>query len=177
MKNNRPDISALQIAMALPSDALAMSKIHKAAWQAAYRGLLPEDYLSAIADDRWVGSFEKVLNENTTQAWLLKVKGQTVACAFAGPSRYGGYEGSLELISIYCLPEYWGTGMGSRLFQCVLDYATKNQYIQIGLWVLEGNERAIAFYERLGFQADGATMPMTIGGKPVLERRYLLDVD
>lgn len=37
------------------------------------------------------------------------------------------------------------------------------------LWVLDGNERAIRFYERQGFRFDGATKPDDVG----LERRMV----
>ena len=44
---------------------------------------------------------------------------------------------------------YYGSGIGYALFeQAVGDRAAY-------LWVLAGNERAIAFYERQGFRLDG----------------------
>ena len=36
-------------------------------------------------------------------------------------------------------------------------------------WVLDGNERAITFYERQGFRFDGSTKPEDVG----LERRMV----
>ncbi|WP_229856252.1 GNAT family N-acetyltransferase [Nocardioides flavus (ex Wang et al. 2016)] len=41
------------------------------------------------------------------------------------------------------------------------------------LWVLDGNERAISFYERQGFALDGATKPEDVG----LERRMVRRAD
>ena len=40
------------------------------------------------------------------------------------------------------------------------------------LWVLESNQRARAFYERMGFQPDGTYMDDEIGGMPVREMQY-----
>ncbi|MGW5051131.1 GNAT family N-acetyltransferase [Actinokineospora sp. NPDC004072] len=42
------------------------------------------------------------------------------------------------------------------------------------LWVLERNERAMAFYASRGFTPDGATRPDVIGGVRVRDLRYRL---
>ena len=55
----------------------------------------------------------------------------------------------LEVQAIYVRKAWWSTGLGSRL----MEVATGNQ--PASLWVLEGNERAIRFYRRQGFSADG----------------------
>ncbi|BBA92475.1 hypothetical protein GUT189_07880 [Streptococcus ruminantium] len=34
---------------------------------------------------------------------------------------------------------------------------------KIALWVLEGNVRAIAFYEKIGFRFDGVTKTVKLG--------------
>ena len=41
------------------------------------------------------------------------------------------------------------------------------------MWVLKGNNRAIRFYERFGYRADGAESVVTLG-TPVTEIRMLL---
>jgi hypothetical protein len=42
--------------------------------------------------------------------------------------------------------------------------------------VLEGNQRAIGFYERHGWVADGRTKDDVRDGVTLVERRYLLDL-
>ena len=42
-------------------------------------------------------------------------------------------------------------------------------YRDLFLWVLEGNQRARAFYERMGFRPSGAYAEDEIGGMPVRE--------
>lgn len=36
-------------------------------------------------------------------------------------------------------------------------------YSRVAVWVLEGNERAIAFYKSHGFAFDGASQTLTLG--------------
>jgi hypothetical protein len=39
-------------------------------------------------------------------------------------------------------------------------------------WVPDGNARAIGFYERTGWRADGTRKPDTLADLPVIELRY-----
>jgi RimJ/RimL family protein N-acetyltransferase len=43
------------------------------------------------------------------------------------------------------------------------------------VWVLEGNERAIRFYERCGFQGDGKEKEIMLGS-PRKEIRMILEI-
>ena len=47
---------------------------------------------------------------------------------------------------------------------------------EVVLWVIEGNRRAVDFYERLGFQPDGAVRLREIYGTPtkIVRLRRLL---
>ena len=73
-----------------------------------------------------------------------------------------------EIIAIHSLPESWGTGLGHAL----LSEALK----QIGpkpvfLWAFKENGRARRFYEKHGFQWDGAERISEFDG--ALEVRYV----
>lgn len=155
------------------ADVLDMSLIHKRAWVKAYEGLIEQSYLDRLQDGRWVRVFEKCFSEGTMTAWIAYIEGLPVACAGAGitPNTENGKE--LELISLYCLPEYWGKGAGYALMQRVKDHAYAEGYAQIALWVLEGNDRAIHFYEKEGFSDTGGRESIMIGEKEYTERRYV----
>ena len=47
--------------------------------------------------------------------------------------------------------------------------------IPVVLWVLEGNNRGRAFYERQGFPVDGAVTTIRLGGRDLAEVRFRLD--
>lgn len=66
-------------------------------------------------------------------------------------------------MALYVRAEVYGTGVGHAL--CEATIGAQPAY----LWVLHGNERAIAFYERQGFRFDGTTKPEDVG----LERRMV----
>lgn len=56
-------------------------------------------------------------------------------------------------IGIALLKEYWGMGIGSRIFDEIIKTATERDGVELlQLEVIEGNERAIALYKKFGFE-------------------------
>ena len=59
-------------------------------------------------------------------------------------------------VGIALLKEYWNQGIGTRLFQELIRIAEENpNLIQIELDFVEGNSRALALYEKMGFRITG----------------------
>ncbi len=75
-------------------------------------------------------------------------------------------------MTLYALPEVWGRGVGRALWQADLGALRERGYFEVTLWVLDGNERALSFYEAAGFTADGTTKTeQWRDGLEILERR------
>lgn len=55
--------------------------------------------------------------------------------------------------SLYILPEYRGTGLVDRLVDFVAGEAREAGALDLRLYVLESNPRAIAAYRRIGFES------------------------
>ena len=62
---------------------------------------------------------------------------------------------SLEIERIYVKKEFQGRGLGKELLEFALDIARQSgkQYAWLGVW--EKNEKAIGFYQGLGFEQAG----------------------
>ena len=75
-----------------------------------------------------------------------------------------------ELFALYVLPEYYGTGLGRRLTDAALALIGQPK---VALWVLKDNPRAIRFYEKYGFRADGREKTVSLGS-PVPAIRMIL---
>ena len=58
--------------------------------------------------------------------------------------------GTRKLTHLYTLDHTHGTGLGRALYDSVI-YPDENSY----LWVMAENERALSFYERLGYRNEG----------------------
>ena len=61
-------------------------------------------------------------------------------------------------VAIALLKEYWNQGIGTRLFQEMIRIAEENpEILQMELEFVEGNTRARALYEKMGFRITGVT--------------------
>ncbi len=59
-------------------------------------------------------------------------------------------------LAIAVVKDYWGLGIGTRMFQELIRIAEENEYItQLELDFIEGNTRGRAFYESFGFRITG----------------------
>ena len=141
---------AVVIRPAVPADAEALTGLHLDCWDDAYTGLMPQ----AVLDERRrsvprrIASWREALTRGAT-IHLAEVDGTLVG--FSGATRTPGHVRELELTVLYVRARLWGTGLGHALLaEAVGDEPAY-------LWVLDGNVRAIGFYERHGFGRDGAT--------------------
>ena len=78
---------------------------------------------------------------------------------------------SLEVLYLGVDPEVWGAGVGARLLRHLDDYASSKAHGELELWVIAHNERAIALYERAGWQATDEVKIRSAAGR--LERRFV----
>lgn len=56
---------------------------------------------------------------------------------------------------LYVTPARWGCGIGRQLYEAAVDHLRAAGFTTATLWVLERNDRARSWYERLGWQPTG----------------------
>ena len=176
---------AFTIRPAAPNDAQAVARIRVLGWRFAYQGLISQDYLDSlsIAEDteRMRGYLSQLpqnlppnnlasvqgTNDGEKRSFMLAVRDDAVLgfCHFSAapnnadrPERATpGGEMVGRLHSLYIDPDALGQGIGHALMSHALStfavWGCKRAY----LWVLEGNSRAVSFYERQGWQLTGDT--------------------
>jgi len=150
-------------------DRRMISKVYEESWKAAYKGIIPQDYLASIPEGRWVTSLDK-------QGWKTLVctdRGKIVGTSSFCKSRLEAFPGWGEVISIYLLPDYIGKGYGKKLMKAALSELKRQGYENVFLWVLEDNTRARDFYEQYGFRLTNDSFEDNIGGKDLREVRYV----
>lgn len=160
------------------ADTEGLVRVHVAAWQAGYDGLLPADYLAAQSDnldgrmERWRG----ILADQSDDACCMLAEdletGEILGFVLVGAPRDEGVpDGTGELRAINVAPEAWGTGVGAQLFTAGVEWLAE-RYERAYLWVLDGNERAQRFYEKHGWHADGGTKTDHHNGVALYELRF-----
>ena len=175
---------------AVPDDGPAMGSIHVAAWRVGYAGLLPWaflDGLDASAFARiWTERLLRPAARSQQEHLVAVVDGRVCAMSTIGPYRPSPHEtggridpaAAGELWMLNAHPTVWGTGVARYLIDAaVARLGSTHPHCDAALWVLEGNARGRRFYEKVGWQPDGARKTDTIGGSTVTEVRYVLDLD
>ncbi len=160
-----------------PEDAAEIGVMHVRSWQAAYLGLLPQQYLDRLdpADraERWRRALRDV---SWPRSGVLILDSETgiLGVAGFGPTRDTDADPVSvgEVAAIYLLPEAWGLGLGRRLMGSVLGHLAAAGYQQATLWVLDATARARRFYEKYGWTEDGAAKREDRHGMPITELRY-----
>lgn len=141
--------------------------VHYKAWQEAYPGLIDQSYLDKMSEQKC----EEIAYRWLDNILVAKDGDRVVGFAGYGKCRNDDLVDAGEVFAIYVLAEYYGKGVGKALMDEALNLL--KGYKQVAVWVLEGNERAIRFYEKCGFRSDGKTETITLG-TPVTELRMVL---
>ena len=176
---------AFTIRPAAPNDAQEVARIRVLGWRFAYQGLVPQGYLDSlnVAEDteRMCGYLSQLPqnlppnniasvqgpNDGEKRSFMLAVRDDAVLgfCHFSAapnnadrPERATpGGEMVGRLHSLYVGPDALGQGIGHTLMSQALSTFTAWGCERAHLWVLEGNSRAVSFYERQGWQLTGDT--------------------
>ena len=176
---------ALTIRPATPNDAQAIARIRVQGWRFAYQGLISQDYLDSLSvaeDTERMRGYLSQLPQNSPprrsesvqgssdgekRSFMLAARGDAVLgfCRFsAAPDKTDRAESAVpagtlngRLHSLYIDPDTLGQGIGHALMSHALSTFAAWGCEHANLWVLEGNSRAISFYERQGWRCTGAT--------------------
>jgi GNAT superfamily N-acetyltransferase len=161
-----------------PPDAPAIAGVHVRAWQAAYRGLLPDDFLDALRPEDRASRYELGSRRpGSPRTIVALIDDAIVGFATIGPSRDADAAEAGELRALYVDPSCWRDGVGRRLLLEARAGLHAAGYREALLWVLLGNEPAERFYRSDGWRADGARREEDPWGVTAQVLRYRRMID
>jgi ribosomal protein S18 acetylase RimI-like enzyme len=159
-----------------PGDEPAVAEVHVLSWQAAYRGLLPDEYLDVLQPEERAARYTFSKTGPDEPITTVALDG-TFVCGFVttGPCRDddrldGAKNG--EVYALYVHPRWWDRGVGRALIEIARQRLESDDFGAAVLWVLVGNERAQRFYGADGWQPDGGRRTQEVHGIDVDEVRY-----
>ncbi|MDQ0597831.1 GNAT superfamily N-acetyltransferase [Streptomyces canus] len=158
------------------ADCDRVAEIRVRGWQSAYRGLMPQPYLDALSmrEDAERRRERLRRSDGSVVNLVAEQDGDLFGWSAHGPYREAEVRtADAELYAIYVDTGRYGAGIGHALLQESVRRCTAAGHDRMYLWVLKGNVRARAFYERAGFRPDGAEEPFEVDGVAVPEVRYL----
>jgi GNAT superfamily N-acetyltransferase len=156
-----------------PEDAIAVARVHVRSWQAAYRTLLPDDYLDQLRPEDRAQKYDFASLDPLKPWTIVAAEGGLIhGFATTGPSRDPDRTNHGELFALYVDPEQWGRGIGIALLSAARARLFSLGFRNAVLWVLAGNLRAERFYQIGGWAPDGTSRTVSVWGITVDEVRY-----
>jgi len=155
------------------ADADAVAAVHVRAWQAAYRGLLPDAYLDALRPQERASRYTFGSPDPAApRTMIAAIDGAVAGFASFGASRDPDAPHAGELFALYVDPGNWRSGVGGALLHDACERLCARGHEEALLWVLAGNERAARFYLARGWRSDGAEREEDPRGVTARVRRY-----
>ncbi|MCL2571273.1 MAG: GNAT family N-acetyltransferase [Defluviitaleaceae bacterium] len=142
------------------SDIPRVAEIHVFGWRCAYRGFVSDEHLfNNMQVSKRIERFTQHLNDkdNTLDSYVFD-DGIIKAFLTIGPCRDEDKPSAFELCGLYVDPCFQGEGVGTKLALYCEKIAAERGFKEVILWTFEQNPVSRAFYEKLDYKLDGATM-------------------
>lgn len=156
---------------AAPDDAQAIARVHVASWNAAYRGVIADEALDELTEERLAPEWRQEIEGDEAAVAVVEEDGRVFGYSRYGPGRDDDLDPATtaEIYGFYVHPDAWGRGAGRALMEHVTADLRGRGFARAVLWVVQVNERAQRFYRGVGFAADGRDDKLCIGAP---EYRY-----
>jgi RimJ/RimL family protein N-acetyltransferase len=155
-------------------DSHGIALVHVSTWQSAYRGIVQQGYLDQLSVADRERMWADIFRRNTAEALVVDAGDDIIGFISFGNSRSELAVRHLgEIYAFYVSPYHWSSGVGRVLWDAASARLRELNIARVIVWVLAANERAIRFYERMGFSLSaGSEKLVEIGGKKLPELRY-----
>lgn len=153
-------------------DAEPLARVHIQAWQETYRGIMPDAMLDGQSVDERAASWRQRIPHFAMHRQALAVAidddGALIGFAGCGPPRLKEIGTDGEVYAINIINRGKRRRIGTRLMLTMARQLEQDRFAAVGLWVLEQNHPARAFYAALG-GAQGASVAHDHGGKTLMD--------
>lgn len=166
------------------ADLPTIGRLHASSRHHAYAALVTPEALAQVSPasqeavwrSRWAEIRAAAAHGRPFVALLAERDGEPVGFAVAFVVAEPDSGSQAELNALHVLPDHHGTGVAQRLMTAVVAALEAWPVHVAHLLVLEGNERAQAFYRQTGWELRGAAGTHDVGGAQVPVLRYELRV-
>jgi len=134
------------------ADIPRIAEIHIFGQRQAYKNHVPDDILFGKMT---VAKRIQYFDSNAFEGYVYDT-GIIKAFTTMGPCQDADKPHSFELLRIFVDPFMQGQGIGQKMADHFEQRAAMKGYTDLCIWALECNTSAAAFYEKLGYQKDGA---------------------
>jgi len=142
-------MTVVDLRKAKPEDADAIARIHIETWRTTYAGMLPDDMLVKMSEERQARLWRRMIREGETVMVAELRQAGVIGFGSYGPNRSGrdGFTG--EVYTLYVHPDYQGVGVGGGMLRSLFRALVREGHDTALIWVLAENP-ARFFYEAMG---------------------------
>jgi ribosomal protein S18 acetylase RimI-like enzyme len=142
----------VDVRTATPNDAKAIATLHARVWYATYRSMAPAAAIATLTAEARLERWQNLLHAPAPrQVTLVAVDGGALAgFGQLAPASSDAFGARVEIKFLYVDNAYQGCGIGRRLMSALARAAIDQDAGGVALGVVNGNDRAIAFYRQLG---------------------------
>lgn len=163
------DTQSVTIRHAGPGDEAALALVGAASFLESYAGIVDGQGIIRHCRERHTPEvYARALADASQALWLAELAPGSAPVGYLhlAPADLPVPTGpkDIEIKRIYVLSRLHGSGLGRRLIETALDHARDTGRSNVVLGVYKGNERALAFYGRAGFEALGER-EFDVGGR------------
>ncbi len=163
-------MSSYLVRPATVRDAKAIARVHATAAQAAYRDLLAPDQLSGPSLEERQAHWREAIEYSEPQVQVAVSGDEMVGFVGFDRSRDKGTPSTTgEIWALYVLPDHWNQGAGTALWDAANDGLKEEGCTKVTAWVPVRNERALQFFEHVGFKREMTSLKTVSVGKLKLE--------
>jgi len=156
----------IELRRALPNEADTLLAIQREAAVGAYAHIYPPERYP-FPDDAVREVWVEALSDPEVEVHVAEVEGVPAGAV----SVVKGF-----LSTLYVLPAYQGSGIGSALHDLALERLRAQGVQEARLWTLEGNEAGRRFYERRGWLLTDETRVVPYPPNPI-DVQYALPLE
>lgn len=169
----------MKIDRATLEDVRAVAEIHVQAWRAAYAHILSGDYLASLSVEQREAMWRRTVESGQPDLLVAKENEAVIGWVSFGACRDKDAPASqAEVWAIYVAPSIWSKGVGRQLWHRTRQALLERSFGTCSLWVFPENERAIRFYQSLGFVADDLPpQQFELAGQQLREVCYVCRID
>ena len=128
------------------SDAPVIVKTRQKVWDAAYRGIYPDEAIDQFDYEWHLEAEQRRLGNRDFYCWMVLDGENCVGYFSCGPWK----RNSFRLHSLYLLPGYQKLGLGRSMFEQVKSFCLSKGYQTMWLDCHPENQKAIGFYRHMG---------------------------
>ncbi|WP_389362417.1 GNAT family N-acetyltransferase [Cytobacillus spartinae] len=129
-------------------DAKGIAHVHVQSWRETYKGIINQDYLDSLDEDKRYHMWKESLETNGDQPLFVAENdaGEIIGFASFGKERTKKFEIDGELYAIYILAEFKGKKVGTKLFLAGVQELLRQDIKSLLVWVISNNPSK-RFYE------------------------------